>query len=116
MPVSDDSDKTKFSAEETVLEALAAAEDAGLRLDQFLAARFSEISRSRLKQLIQTGGVTRRGEKIGDANTRVKPGDVYEVLVPAPLPAKPEPQAIPLVIVHEDDDLIVIDKPAGLVV
>jgi 23S rRNA pseudouridine1911/1915/1917 synthase len=116
MPVSGDSDTTKLSAGQTVLEAAAEREDAGARLDQFLAARFPALSRSRLKQLIEAGNVTRRGEKIGDANARVKPGDVYDICVPAPLPAKPQAQDIPLVIVHEDNDLIVIDKPAGLVV
>lgn len=99
-----------------MFDAVAASEDAGARLDQFLAARLSEISRSRLKQLIEAGNVTRHGEKIGDANTRVKPGDLYQVRVPAPIPARPQAQNIPLVIVHEDNDLIVIDKPAGLVV
>ncbi|HEX3430210.1 MAG TPA: RluA family pseudouridine synthase [Rhizomicrobium sp.] len=116
MPDSGDCDTTKLSAGETVLEAIAAGDDAGARLDRFLAARFPDLSRSRLKQLIEAGNLTRRGEKIGDANTRVKPGEVYDLRLPAPLPATPQPQAIPLVIVHEDKDLIVIDKPAGLVV
>jgi 23S rRNA pseudouridine1911/1915/1917 synthase len=114
--MSGDSDTANFSAGETLLETAAATEDAGMRLDQLLAARFPDLSRSRLKQLIEAGNVTRGHKKIGDANTRVKPGDVYEIRVPAPLPAKPLPQDIPLVIVHEDNDLIVIDKPAGLVV
>ncbi|HLY05509.1 MAG TPA: RluA family pseudouridine synthase [Rhizomicrobium sp.] len=99
-----------------MFDAVAAGEDAGARLDQFLAARLSDISRSRLKQLIEAGNVTRRDEKIRDANTRVKPGDLYQIRVPAPVPAKPQAQDIPLVVVHEDRDLIVIDKPAGLVV
>lgn len=99
-----------------MLEAIAADNDAGVRLDQFLAGRFSDTSRSRLKQLIEAGSVTRQGEKIRDGNTRVKPGDLYHVRIPPPLPARPQPQDIPLVIVHEDNDLIVIDKPAGLVV
>ena len=99
-----------------MLEASADAEDDGTRLDRFLAARFPNLSRSRLKQLIEAGNVMRRGGKISDANTRVKRGDLYQICVPAPLPAKPQPQAIALAIVHEDKDLIVIDKPAGLVV
>jgi len=115
MPDSD-SDTENISADETVFDAVAAGEDAGARLDQFLAARLSDISRSRLKQLIEAGNVTRRDEKIRDANTRVKPGDLYQIRVPAPVPAKPQAQDIPLVVVHEDRDLIVIDKPAGLVV
>jgi 23S rRNA pseudouridine1911/1915/1917 synthase len=114
-PVSEDSDKATISAGETVLNATAAGEHTGLRLDQFLAARFPDISRSRLKQLIEAGNVTRAGEKIGDANTRVKRGDAYEIRLPPPVPARPLPQDIPLAIVYEDSDLIVIDKPAGLV-
>jgi 23S rRNA pseudouridine1911/1915/1917 synthase len=116
MEVSGDSDTANSSADDTVLEAIAASEDAGHRLDQFLAARFADVSRSRLKQLVEAGRVRRGGEKIGDANTRVKPGEVYHIHVPAPIPAKPQAQDIPLAIVHEDNDLIVIDKPAGLVV
>ena len=115
MPDSVGSDKDQNSTGETVLEASASGEHAGKRLDQFLAARLPDLSRSRLKQLIEAGNVTRDGEKIGDANTRVKPEEVYQIRVPAPLPARPQPQEIPLTIVHEDNDLIVIDKPAGLV-
>src|SRR5579871_5912316 len=116
MPGSEESETTQSSTGETVRGASAATDDAGARLDQFLAGRFSDLSRSRLQQLIEAGNVTRRGEKIRDANARVKPGDVYDLRLPLPIPAKPQPQAMPLVIVHEDDDLIVIDKPAGLVV
>ena len=56
------------------------------------------------------------GETIGDPNKRVKPGDIVTIDVPPPAPATPQPQAIPLNIAYEDSDLIVIDKPAGLVV
>jgi 23S rRNA pseudouridine1911/1915/1917 synthase len=87
-----------------------------MRLDRFLALAFPDLSRSRLQQLIGTGNVARQGETIGDANTRVKPGEVWAVGVPPPVPAKPAPQEIPLNIVYEDSDLIVIDKQAGLVV
>ena len=98
-----------------MLEATVAPEQSGMRLDRFLAATFPEISRSRLQQLIDGGSVTRRGEKLRDANTRVKPAEIYDIRVPPPLPAVPLPQAIPLKVVHEDKDLIVINKPAGLV-
>jgi 23S rRNA pseudouridine1911/1915/1917 synthase len=90
--------------------------DAGLRLDQFLARSVPELSRSRLQALIAEGRVGCAGRTIGDANRRVKPGERYEIHVPPPLPAEPEAQAIPLSIVYEDSDLIVVDKPAGLVV
>jgi 23S rRNA pseudouridine1911/1915/1917 synthase len=89
---------------------------AGERLDRFLAQALPDLSRSRLQQLIAKGGITREGRTIGDANTRVKPGETYEIAVPTPAPASPLGQDIPLAIVYEDSDLIVIDKPAGLVV
>ncbi len=89
---------------------------AGWRLDRFLTKSLSDMSRSRLQTLIDEGAVSRAGATIKDANTRVKPGEKYVVRVPRPRPAEPAAQAIPLDVVYEDDDLIVIDKPAGLVV
>jgi 23S rRNA pseudouridine1911/1915/1917 synthase len=100
-------------------EVTAAEANKGWRLDHMLARALPELSRSRLQGLIAEGRVRLMGElgaTIRDPNKRVKPGEVFEVHVPPPTPAGPEPQAIPLVIVHEDADLIVIDKPAGLVV
>jgi 23S rRNA pseudouridine1911/1915/1917 synthase len=99
-----------------VRRAQAQAEHAGMRLDRFLAALVSDLSRSRLQALLAQGVVTRGGETIGDSNWRVKPGDTYEIAVPVPAPALPEAQDIPLSVVYEDKDLIVIDKSAGLVV
>lgn len=92
------------------------ADQAGFRLDRFLAASFAGLSRSRLQALIDEGAVFRAGATIRDGNTRVKPGEIYEVRVPEPVPAEPLGQDIPLNIVYEDDDLIVIDKQPGLVV
>ena len=100
----------------TSLRAVAAEERAGWRLDRFLAASLSDMSRSRLQMLIAEGAVSRAGTTIRDGNTRVKPGEEYEVRVPKPTPAEPQAQAIPLDVVYEDDDLIVIDKQSGLVV
>jgi 23S rRNA pseudouridine1911/1915/1917 synthase len=74
------------------------------------------MSRSRLRQLIDEGRVTRGSETIRDPNHRVKPGEIYEIEVPPTVPAVPLGQDIPLTVVYEDKDLIVIDKPAGLVV
>jgi 23S rRNA pseudouridine1911/1915/1917 synthase len=93
-----------------------APEQAGLRLDRFLAAELADLSRSRLQALLAEGAVARDGQTIRDANTRVKPGEIYDIALPPPLPAAPQGQAIPLKIVYEDADLIVIDKQAGLVV
>jgi 23S rRNA pseudouridine1911/1915/1917 synthase len=88
----------------------------GWRLDHFLSRALPELSRARLQALIKNGNVTHSGLTIGDPNYRVKPGESYAVKVPPPTAANPVAQEIPLSIVHEDDDLIVIDKPAGLVV
>jgi len=95
---------------------VADAAHAGWRLDRFLAAALSEFTRSRLQQLLGEGAVSRAGQKIRDANHRVKPGDIYELAVPPAAPATPHGQDIPLSVIYEDKDLIVIDKPAGLVV
>jgi 23S rRNA pseudouridine1911/1915/1917 synthase len=92
------------------------AERAGERLDRFLTASLSGLSRARLQGLIASGAVTRDGTTIKDGNTRVKQGEIYSVQVPPPSPAEPEGQDIPLDVVYEDNDLIVINKPAGLVV
>ncbi len=89
---------------------------AGERLDRVLAGALPELSRARLQGLIAGGHVSRGAAKVEDANTRVKPGEIYAVRVPPPIPAVPEGQDIPLAVVYEDKDLIVIDKPAGLVV
>lgn len=88
----------------------------GWRLDHFLAVNLPQLSRSRLQNLIAEGRVMLTGVTIGDPNKRVKPGDLVVIDVPPPAPATPQPQAIPLNIAYEDGDLIVIDKPAGLVV
>jgi 23S rRNA pseudouridine1911/1915/1917 synthase len=99
-----------------IREARAGDSDAGKRLDRFLSAAFPELSRSRLQALIAEGAVSHDEATIGDAARRVKPGELYRLRVPPPAKAEPQPQAIRLSIVHEDPDLIVIDKPAGLVV
>ncbi len=91
-------------------------DSAGQRLDRALAAAVPDLSRSRLQALIATGCV-REGERtVEDASVKVKPGQRFEICVPPAVPATPEPQAIGLDIVYEDSHLIVIDKPAGLVV
>ncbi|HTK79065.1 MAG TPA: RluA family pseudouridine synthase [Rhizomicrobium sp.] len=96
--------------------AAVADEHSGLRLDRFLALALPELSRSRLKALLEQNAVMRAHETIRDPNTRVKPGEIYDVRVPAPEPAVPQAEHIPLSVIYEDEDLIVIDKPAGLVV
>lgn len=92
-----------------------AADDAGLRLDHFLAARAEGLSRSRLQALIASGHIT-----LNRASTRpgakVRAGDVILLNVPAAVATENVAQDIPLAVLFEDDDLLVIDKPAGLVV
>jgi len=104
---------TKSSGER---RATVADEQESMRLDRFLAASLTDLSRSRLEGLIEAGAVALGEKTIKDSNHRVKPGEEYSVHVPEPRPARPEAQDIPLHIVHEDKDLIVIEKPAGLVV
>jgi len=89
--------------------------DAGERLDRLLAAR-TALSRSRLKALILAGEVTVGPRTIRDPDYRVNAGESIRISVPPPAPAQPAPEAIPLKIVYEDAEIIVIDKPAGLVV
>lgn len=88
----------------------------GWRLDRALADAAPTLSRERLKVLISAGNVTRDGLAARDPAKRVAAGEAFEVAVPVPAPAHNEPQLIPLVVAHEDEHLIVIDKPAGLVV
>ncbi len=92
------------------------AAGAGERLDRFLAVRLETLSRSRLKTLILDGQVAVGGRTIRDPSQRVNAGETVAVSVPPPEPAAPQAEAIPLMIVHEDDDIIIIDKPGGLVV
>ncbi len=98
------------------LVAEATEDDQGVRLDVFLSQRLPELSRTRVQALIKQGEVRLSAATIVDAKYRVKPGDRFEVTVPPPVPAEPEGETIPLNILYEDDALIVIDKPAGLVV
>ncbi len=93
-----------------------AAGDAGGRLDAVLAAHCPALSRSRLKALIQDGRVATAGETISEPSYRVKPDQTFAIIVPEAAPAIPRGEDIPLSVVYEDPDLIVIDKPAGLVV
>ena len=92
-----------------------AESEAGDRLDRVLAAR-TDLSRTRLKALILDGAVAVGPRTIRDPGYRVNAGEVIAVAVPPPEPAKPEGERIPLDIVYEDDEIVVIDKPAGLVV
>jgi len=93
-----------------------ADDEAGERLDRVLARHVVELSRSRLKALIEAGAAAVDGRTIRDPSHRVNSGAAIVLDVPAPEPAKPAPEPIPLNVVYEDDDIIVIDKPKNLVV
>ncbi len=99
-----------------VREAEVPAEMAGWRLDRALAAAIPTLSRERLKALISAGAVEVAGRQVRDPATKVAALAQVSVAVPNPAPAHNEAQEIPLVIAYEDEHLIVVDKPAGLVV
>ena len=98
------------------LNAEADASHDGQRLDRFLSMRLPELSRTRVQSLIKQGHVSSGRATIVDVKYRVKPGDRFALRVPPAVPAEPGAETIPLNVVYEDDALIVIDKPAGLVV
>jgi 23S rRNA pseudouridine1911/1915/1917 synthase len=95
---------------------IVATGEAGLRLDRVLAARIPALSRSRLKALILDGQVQVAARTVRDPAAHVNSGDTVTVTLPPLEAAEPAGEDIPLNIVYEDDALIVIDKPPGLVV
>jgi len=92
------------------------AAHAGWRLDRALAAAVPTLSRERLKALIRSGAVETAGHAIRDPATKVRGDENLSVAVPEPTAAHNAPQDIPLTVVFEDEHLLVVDKPAGLVV
>ncbi|MGV1015103.1 MAG: RluA family pseudouridine synthase [Methyloceanibacter sp.] len=98
------------------LMAEAGPEHEGHRLDRFLAERLPELSRTRVQALLKEGHVALRGATIKDVKYRVKPGERFALTVPPAAETTHGAEAIPLNVVYEDDALIVIDKPPGLVV
>ena len=94
---------------------VAGLDDAGTRIDRFLAEAIGDLSRSRVKSLIEAGAVRRNGTPLRNPAEPVRPGERYTIHRPLPVPATPAPQAIPFTILYEDYDLIVLDKPAGRV-
>ncbi len=88
----------------------------GMRLDRYLAYALPDISRSRLQKLINDGYVSLDDNIVSDKDFKVRLGDSFVVVVPPPTDADPEPENIALDIVYEDEDLIVVNKPAGMTV
>jgi 23S rRNA pseudouridine1911/1915/1917 synthase len=92
-----------------------AADEAGTRLDKYLVSHLPDLSRTYMQRLIQAGHVhTSQGQ--ATASYHVHSGEIITLDVPPPLPARPAAEAIPLRIVYEDEALLVIDKPSGIVV
>ena len=89
---------------------------AGWRLDRALAAAVPTLSRERLKSLIRSGAVEAKSGAVRDPALKVRGDESLRVAVPEPVPTHNEPQDIPLTILFEDEHLLVVDKPAGLVV
>ena len=104
----------EFEGEE--VEFVVDAELAGGRLDAVLAKAHDVLSRSRLKDLILNGAVAINGATVSEPKYRVVAGETITLLAPPPEDADPLPQDIPLDILYEDDQLIVINKPVGMVV
>lgn len=98
------------------LVATAKSGDAGARLDLWLSQQFETLSRSRAKALILSGSLKVDGHIINDPRAKIIAFGTYELMMPDPVAATPEPEDIPLDILHEDADLIIINKPAGMAV
>ena len=90
--------------------------DDGTRLDRLLATTLVELSRNRIKPLIKEGLVLLNGAPVLNPSHKARAGDIYEITVPEAVESEPEPEDIPLDIIFEDEHLIVINKPAGMVV
>lgn len=90
--------------------------DAGQRVDKFLSVMCDALSRSRLQGLISNGDVFLNGKVLKGASTKTEEGDVLAVRIPPPEPSVPLAEDLPLNIIYEDDDVIVVNKAAGMVV
>lgn len=81
-----------------------------------MTASFPDISRSQIQRLLNEGNVSCNGAVIEDNSCKVRENETYQLIIPEPEDAVPEPEDIPLEIVYEDDDLVVVNKPAGMTV
>src|SRR6476646_9422880 len=89
--------------------------EAGQPLDHFLAGKLPDVSRSQVQRLIRGGCVRLNAGQVKPALV-VEPGLRVDVEIPAPAPAAPTPEPLPLKILYDDPDIVVVDKPAGMVV
>jgi 23S rRNA pseudouridine1911/1915/1917 synthase len=113
MSVEDDDELRPESGE---TRSLVAPAEAGARVDLWLAGVWPDLSRARLQGLIGAGQLSADGVTVTHAKDKPKAGATYVLTLPPPAPAAPQPEAIPLAIVFEDEHLIVIDKAAGMAV
>lgn len=104
------------TGDEFAFEVVAGPDDAGKRMDAFLAGALALFSRNRIKDLILEGAVTVNGGACTEPKHKVREGDEVVLVAPEPVEAEPQPENIPLDILYEDDDLIVVNKPADMVV
>ncbi|UNK38826.1 RluA family pseudouridine synthase [Shinella sp. H4-D48] len=106
-----------FKEADATRKVLTVPEDAEGRIDAWLAATLAgDFSRSRIKALIEEGAALVNGKVTTEPKRKIQPGDVVELALPAPRDPEPKGEDIPLEVLYEDDDLIVLVKPAGLVV
>lgn len=106
-----------FKEADATRKVLTVPEDAEGRMDAWLAAALADdFSRSRIKALIEEGAAIVNGKVTTEPKRKIHPGDVIELALPAPRDPEPKGEDIPLNVLYEDDDLIVLVKPAGLVV
>lgn len=109
-----------MASQNKTLSYIVTIEDSSLRLDQFLSLKNSDLSRTRIKSLIDNGYVKKiindSKIKLSEPSKKVKLEEKYELTIPSAVDPKPIGQKIPLDVLHEDDDIIVLNKPANLVV
>jgi 23S rRNA pseudouridine1911/1915/1917 synthase len=105
-----------LSPEPVIHQFVVADDAAGERLDLFLVGALPNQSRSHIQKLIKDGQVAIGGRPVARANTPMRAGDVVSVEILAPVPTTLLPEALPLPIVYQDADLVVVNKPAGMVV
>lgn len=103
------------TADARVMRLAVEDESAGERLDRFLAAHLPELSRTRIQSLVDHGRVTVNGAA-GKRSYRVENGDAVVIEIPAPSASAVQPESIPLEILYQDEDLTVVNKPAGMIV
>lgn len=108
LPPSHTSDLHRISVE--------AESDVGIRLDKLLARHLPDLSRTRIQALAEEGAVLHKGKPVASTSQKTRLGDVFEIHVPAPVDSTIKPVAMDLDIVFEDDDILIINKPAGMTV